>query len=216
MGALLAVVLVTSYLLAGPMPPAGTPPVALAAFLRAHSDTQEWSWFLACGPALLLGPWFAGGLAVTLWHGNPRAHPLTAAGFASALLAGALLAEAGIFWGLFVYLGTQITSPSLILVLAEARHFSEGAVCFPAAGAALAYSFASRGVLPAWRPLLAIGVLASGLQLANGIDDFAADGVTGALGPASFAALMLWILGVSASLAWSGSAASEPLSAAAA
>jgi hypothetical protein len=184
------------YALSGPMPQAGTPPAQLVALLHAHGSTQEWSWFFASGPALLFGPWFLGALAARLWAVNPPGRALTAAGFASGLLAGALLASASVLWGLFVYLGTQITSPSLVLVLAEARHFAEGSVSFPAAGAVGAFSLAARGSR-GWRSVAAVGVVAAGLQLANGIYDFVVDGVTGLLGPASFVALLAWIVTVS-------------------
>ena len=51
------------------MPVAGTPPGRLVAFLAANSSKQEWSWFLACGPALFFGPWFAAALvAMILVH----------------------------------------------------------------------------------------------------------------------------------------------------
>ena len=185
------------------MPQAGTPPAELVAFLNAHRSTQEWSWFFASGPALLFGPWFLGAVAVRLWEVNPSSRELTAAGFASGLLAGALLASGTVLWGLFVYLGTQISSPSLILVLAEARHFAEGSVCFPAAGAVCAFSLASRRS-PGWRAVALVGIVAACLQLANGIDDFVVDGVTGALGPASLVALLAWIVTMSLSSARAG------------
>ena len=179
------------------MPPAGTPPPQLIAFLNANSARQEWSWFLACGPALLIGPWFVGLLSAELWAANPARRHLVAAGFSASLITGSLLAAAGIAWGLFVYLGTQITAPSLILVLAETRHFAEGAICFPAAGAVIAYTLATRGQLPAWGSLAVLGSLAAGLQLANGVDDFVVDGVTGPVGPLALAALLSWVAAMS-------------------
>lgn len=200
LGLVLAALLGASYILGGSMPPAGTPPATLMLFLTAHSTTQEWSWFLACGPALLVGPWFTGVLTVHLWQRNPAHRYLIAAGFSTSLVTGSLLATAGVAWGLFVYLGTQITSPSLVLVLAESRHFAEGAVCFPAAGAVTAYSIASRAHLPAWRTVGWIGLLASSLLLSNGIDDFVVDGVTGPLGPASFFAFLAWLTVTSVAL----------------
>jgi len=200
-GILLAILLGSSYLLGGPMPPAGTPPAQLVSFLTANSATQEWSWFLGCGPTLLIGPWFLGVLAAHLWQANPRARHLTAAGFSTALIAGAMLGTAGVMWGLFVYLGTQVTNASLLLVLAEARHFAEGAVGFPVAGAIIAFSLASRRQLPGWRAVAALGAVAAGLQLANAVADFVVDGVTGPLGPASFAAVLAWLAAISAALA---------------
>ncbi|HET7421501.1 MAG TPA: hypothetical protein VFL27_14080 [Candidatus Dormibacteraeota bacterium] len=199
-GAILAALLCASYLLGGPMPRAGTPPAQLVPFLAANSSTQEWSWFLACGPVMVIGPWFAGVLTAHLWEVNPEERYLTAAGFSTALTAGALLAAAGIMWGLFVYLGTQITSPSLVLVLAESRHFAEGAVGFPAAGAVIGYSLAARGHLHGWRAVVALGCLAAALQLANGVDDFLFDGVTGLLGPAAFATFLAWLVAISMAL----------------
>lgn len=199
-GVLLAALLGASYILGGSMPPAGTPPVKLMVFITANSPTQEWSWFLACGPALLIGPWFAGVLTAHLWQRNPANRYLAAAGFSTSLVTGSLLAAAGIAWGLFVYLGSQITSPSLLLVLAESRHFAEGAASFPAAGAVIAYSIASWAHLPAWRTVASIGLVASVLQLANGIDDFVVDGVTGPLGPASFGAFQAWLAVISIAL----------------
>lgn len=133
--------------------------------------------------------------------GEPADRYLTVAGFATAMTAGALLATGGIAWGLFVYLGTQINSPSLLLVLAEARHFAEGSVGFPAAGAMLAFSWASRRHLPGWQAVLGLGAITAGLQLANGIDDFVVDGVTGALGPAAFSGLLAWLSVTSLALA---------------
>ena len=192
------------------MPPAGTPPQRLVAFLNANSATQEWSWFLACGPALLVGPWFVGALSARLWQGDPAQRHLVAAGFATALVTGSFLAAAGIAWGLFVYLGTQITAPSLILVLAESRHFAEGAICFPAAGALIAYTLAARGHLPGSTALAVLGTLAAGLQLANGIDDFVVDGVTGLIGPLSLFALLSWLVAISASLLWESWPAGVP------
>ena len=200
-GLLFAALLAAAYVLGGPMPPAGTPPDRLVAFVSAHSQTQEWSWFLTSGPALLTGPSFLGALASKLWESDPAARYLTAAAFANALVAGALLAAAGIAWGLLVYLATQITSPSLILVLAESRHFAEGAVSFPAAGAVIGFSLAARHSLRGWQLVALLGALAAGLQLANGLDDFVVDGVTGPIGPAAFCALLAWIAAASFSLA---------------
>lgn len=199
-GAIVAALLGASYILGGSMPPAGTPPATLMVFLTTHSATQEWSWFLACGPALLIGPWFAGVLTAHLWQCNPTSRYLTAAGLSTSLVTGSLLGAAGIAWGLFVYLGSQVTNPSLLLVLAESRHFAEGAACFPAAGAVIAYSLASWAHLPAWRTVASIGLVASSLQLANGIDDFVVDGVTGPLGPASFGAFLSWLAVISIAL----------------
>ena len=199
-GLALAALLGVSYELGGPMPRAGTPPAQLVAFLTAHSATQEWSWFLGCGVTLLVGPWFAGALTARLWQANPAQRHVVAAGFSSTLVAGALFAAAGIFWGLFVYLGTQVTNPSLLLLLAEARHFGEGSIGFPLAGTVIAYTLAARGQLRGWQGLAVLGVLAAGLQLANAVDDFVVDGVTGALGPASFAAFLAWLTATSLSL----------------
>ncbi|HEX6487841.1 MAG TPA: hypothetical protein VF137_03060 [Candidatus Dormibacteraeota bacterium] len=199
-GLALAALLAASYVLGGPMPRAGTPPTQLLVFLRAHSETQEWSWFLLCGPGLIAGPWFLGALSARLWAADQGRRELVAAGFGSGLIAGALLAAAGVTWGLFVYLGTQITNGSLLLLLAESRHFAEGSISFPAAGAVIAFTLAARGRLPAWRLIAVLGAAAAGLQLANGVYDFAADGVTGALGPASFAALLAWLIGTSLAL----------------
>ena len=182
------------------MPHAGTTPAELLVFIRANSDTQEWSWFLASGPGLLFGPWFLGVLTAHLWHANPEARYLTAAGFSTALTATALFATAATTWGLFVYLGTQITDPSLLLVLAESRHLAEGAIGFPIAGAVAAYSLASKAHLPGWRAVVILGALAAGLQLAAGIDDFVVDGVTGLLGPAAFVAFLAWLAATSLAL----------------
>jgi hypothetical protein len=196
----LAALLGSAYVLAGPMPQAGTAPADLLAFIHANSESLEWSWFLASGPALLIGPWFLGALTAHLWQANPEARHLTAAGFSTALTGAALFGAAGVTWGLFVYLGTQITNPSLLLVLAESRHFAEGAIGFPISGAVVAYSLAARGHLPAWRAVATLGMLAAGLQLANGIDDFVVDGVTGLLGPAAFGALLAWLTATSLAL----------------
>src|SRR5215467_8153828 len=106
-GIVLAAVLASAYVLGGPMPHAGSAPADLVAFINANSETQEWSWFLASGPALLIGPWFLGVVTAHLWDSNPEARLLTAAGFSTALTAAALFGAAGITWGLFVYLGTQ-------------------------------------------------------------------------------------------------------------
>jgi hypothetical protein len=171
------------------------------AFLNANSETQEWSWFLASGPALLIGPWFLGVLTAHLWHANPEARHLTAAGFSTALTVAALFGAGGVTWGLFVYLGTQVANPSLLLVLAESRHFAEGSIGFPIAGTVVAYSLAGKAHLPGWRAIATLGTLAAGLQLANGIDDFVVDGVTGLLGPASFGALLAWLAATSLALA---------------
>lgn len=189
----LTALLGAAYVLGGPMPRAGTAPADLLVFINANSETQEWSWFLASGPALLIGPWFLGVLTAHLWEANPETRHLTAAGFSTALTAVALFATASIAWGLFVYLGTQITNPSLLLVLAESRHFAEGAIGFPIAGTVVAYSLAARAHLPGWKAVATFGALATGLQLANGIDDFVVDGLTGWLGPAAFVTLLAWL-----------------------
>jgi hypothetical protein len=200
LGVVLAGLLGAGYALAGPMPPAGTTPADLLVFINAHSETQEWSWFVASGPALLIGPWFLGVLTAHLWHANPERRYLTAAGFSTALTVAALFGAAGISWGLFVYLGTQITNPSLLLVLAESRHFAEGSIDFPMAGTVLAFSLAARGHLPGWTAIATVGALAAGLQLANGVDDFVVDGVTGLLGPAAFAMFLGWLAAISLAL----------------
>lgn len=191
--------LLAAYLSGPPMPVAGTPAVSLVAYVNANSDGLERSWFLACGPDLFFASWFLGVVATTLWESRASRH-LIAAGLAGALLASALLVAAGVSWGLFVYLAPQLGSGPLVLTLAESRHFAEGAISFPAAGAAAALSMAVWGAGRGWRAVFAIGLVAAALELANGFDDFAADGVTGALGPLSFAALMLWIATLSVAL----------------
>jgi hypothetical protein len=196
----LAAMLGSAYFLGGPMPRAGTEAADLIAFINANSKTQEWSWFLASGPALLIGPWFLGVLTAHLWGANPEARPMIAAGFSTALTAAALFGAASVTWGLFVYLGTQVADPALLLVLAESRHFAEGSIGFPIAGTVIAFSLAGKAHLPAWRPIASLGVLAACLQLANGIDDFVGDGVTGLLGPVSFGALLAWLAATSLAL----------------
>src|SRR5215467_2860427 len=112
-GIVLAAVLASAYVLGGSMPRAGSTPADLVAFINANSETQEWSWFLASGPALLIGPWFLGVLTAHLWRVNPETRHLTAAGFSTALTSAAVFGAGGVTWGLFVYLGTQIANPSL-------------------------------------------------------------------------------------------------------
>ncbi|HET9781492.1 MAG TPA: hypothetical protein VFR33_06910 [Candidatus Dormibacteraeota bacterium] len=194
-----AVVLAAAYLMAPAMPVAGTPGPALVHFVSVNSDGLELSWFLASGPALFLGGCFVGVLAVDVWEmGAPRR--LIGAGISSAFLAAALLAGAGVSWGLFVYLAPQLNSYALVLVLAESRHFAEGAVSFPAAASAATLSLAARNFGRSWGAISWVGLTAAALQLGNGFDDFAADGVTGALGPLAFSVLMLWIAAFSAAL----------------
>jgi hypothetical protein len=191
-GLVFVALLVAAYLSAPPMPVAGTPAGTLVAYVSANSEALERSWFLACGPDLFFAGWFLGVVVTILWDaGTP--HHMLAAGFVSALLAGGLLTAAGVSWGLFVYLAPQLGSSPLVLVLAESRHFAEGAVSFPVAAAAAAFSLATWGSGRAWRVVSALGIAAAALELANGFDDFAADGVTDALGPISFGVLMLWI-----------------------
>jgi hypothetical protein len=191
-GLIFAVLLAASYLSAPAMPIAGTPAGLLVAYVSANSDGLERSWFLACGPALFFGGWFLGVAGSTLWEAGVPRH-LVSAGIASALLAGALLTAAGVTWGLFVYLAPQLGSDPLVLVLAESRHFAEGAVSFPVAAAAVALSLATWSSGRGWRAVSGLGFLAAGLQLASGFDDFVADGVTGPIGPLAFGLLMLWI-----------------------
>lgn len=167
--------------------------------MSVNSEGLERSWFLAAGPALLLGGWFLGVVAVTLWEAGASRH-LIAAGISSAFLAGALLTTAGVSWGLFVYLAPQLGSDPLVLVLAESRHFAEGAGSFPAGGAAAALSLATWSLGRSPRGISVLGLAAAALQLGNGFDDFAADGVTGVLGPLSFSALVLWIAAFSCGL----------------
>ncbi len=188
-----------AYLSAPPMPVAGTPPGALVRYVSLNSAGLERSWFLASGPALLLGGWFLGVLAVSVWEAGASRH-LVGAGVSSAILAGSLLTGAGVAWGLFVYLAPQLGPVPLVLVLAESRHFAEGAASFPAAGAAAALSLAVWSFGRGWRAVSTLGLAAAALQLANGIDDFASDGVTGTLGPLAFGALMLWIAALSFAL----------------
>jgi len=184
--------LTAAYVSAPQMPIAGTPAGSLVDYVNANSDGLERSWFLACGPALFFGGWFLGVMTVMLWEAAAPRH-LVAAGAACALLAGALLTCAGVSWGLFVYLAPQLGTDPLVLVLAESRHFAEGAVSFPVAAAGAAISLATWGFGRGWRAVSVLGLLAAALQLVNGFDDFAADGVTGALGPLSFFAVLLWI-----------------------
>jgi hypothetical protein len=191
-GFVFATLLAAAYFSAPAMPVAGTPAGLLVAYVKANSNGLERSWFLACGPDLLFGGWFLGVVAATLWEAGAPCH-MVAAGFASALLSGALLAGAGVTWGLFVYLAPQLGSDPLVLVLAESRHFAEGAISFPVAAAAAALSLATWNAGLGWRSVSALGLLAAALELANGFDDFAADGVTGALGPLSFGVLTFWI-----------------------
>jgi len=80
---------------------------------------------------------------------------------ATTFIAGALLAAAGVSWGLFVYLAPQLGSDPLVLILAESRHFAEGAVAFPAVAAAAALSLASWGSGRGWRALSALGLVAA-------------------------------------------------------
>jgi hypothetical protein len=195
----LAASLVLAYLTVPPMPVAGTPAPALVHYVSANSEGLERSWFLASGPALFLGGWFLGVVAVTVWEAGAPRH-LIGAGVGSALLAGALLAGAGVSWGLFVYLATQLGSAPLVLVLAESRHFAEGAVSFPAAAAAAALSLATWSFGRGWRVVSTIGFAAAAFQLGNGLADFAADGVTGILGPLGFIGLMMWIAALSFAL----------------
>ena len=198
-GLVFATLLAAAYFSAPAMPVAGTPAGLLIAYVNANSRGLETSWFLACGLDLFFGGWFLGVVAATLWEaGAPRY--LVAAGSASALLAGALLAGAGVTWGLFVYLAPQLGSDSLVLVLAESRHFAEGAISFPVAAAAAAFSMAAWNSGRGLRLISSVGLVAAALELANGFDDFAADGVTGALGPLSFAVFILWIAGLSLAL----------------
>ena len=198
-GLVFVTLLTAAYFSAPTMPVAGTPPRLLVEYVNANSNGLEASWFLACGPALFFGGWFLGVVAASLWEAGAPRH-IVAAGFTSALLAGALLAGAGISWGLFVYLAPQLGSDPLVLVLAESRHFAEGAISFPVAAAAAAVCLATWNSGRGWRLVSALGLLAAALQLANGFDDFAADGVTGALGPLSFMVLMFWIAGLSFAL----------------
>jgi hypothetical protein len=191
--------LTSAYFSAPAMPVAGTPPALLVAYVNANSNGLETSWFLACGPDLFFGCWFLGVVAVSLWDSGASRH-LVAAGSASALIAGALLAGAGVTWGLFVYLAPQLGSDPLVLVLAESRHFAEGAISFPVAAAAAALSLATWNSGRGWRLVSALGLLAAALELGNGFDDFAADGVTGAVGPLSLAVLLAWVAGLSFAL----------------
>lgn len=191
--------LAAAYLSAPAMPVAGTPPGLLVAYVNANSNGLETSWFLSCGPDLFFGGWFLGVVAAALWEAGPP-RQMVAAGIVSALLAGALLAGAGVTWGLFVYLAPQLGSDPLVLVLAESRHFAEGAISFPVAAAAAALSLAVWNSGRGWRLVSALGLVAAALELANGFDDFAADGVTGVLGPLSFAVVMLWVAGLSFAL----------------
>lgn len=199
-GILFAAALAGAYLSAPPMPQAGTPAPVLVHYVALNSEALERSWFLVSGPSLLLGAWLLGVASVALWEAG-ASHVLVAAGIFSSVLAGSLLATASVCWGLFVYLAPQLGSGPLVLVLAESRHFAEGSVSFPAAGAAAALSLAIWRFGPSWRALSALGVAAAALQLGNGIDDFLADGITGVLGPLSFGALMLWIAAFSCGLA---------------
>ena len=198
-GLIFVTLLVAAYFSAPAMPVAGTPASLLVAYVNANSNGLETSWFLACGPDLFFGGWFLGVVAATLWEAGAQRH-MVAAGSASAVLAGALLAGAGVTWGLFVYLAPQLNSDPLVLVLAESRHFAEGAISFPVAAAAAAFSIATWNSGRGWRLVAALGLLATALELANGFDDFAADGVTGALGPLSFVGLMFWIAALSFAL----------------
>ena len=182
------------------MPPAGTAPSELVRYVTANSDALELSWFLASGPALLLGGWFLGVVAVAAWDAGAQ-RQLLGAGISSAFLAGALLAGAGVAWGLFVYLAPQLGPVPLVLVLAESRHFAEGAVSFPAAATAAALSLAVWALGRAWKPVAILGLVAAGLVLGNGVDDFAADGVTGALGPIALGSFLLWTAAFSLKLA---------------
>ncbi len=198
-GLVFVALLVAAYLSAPPMPVAGTAPTTLVAYVNANADALERSWFLACGPDLFFAGWFLGVVGTALWE-EGASHCMVAAGFVSALLAGALLTGAGVTWGLFVYLAPQLGSPPLVLVLAESRHFAEGAVSFPVAAAAAAFSLATWSLGRGWRAISILGLIAAALELGNGFDDFAADGVTGAIGPLSFVVLMVWIATLSLAL----------------
>lgn len=208
-GMIFAAMLVAAYLTAPPMPVAGTPGSVLVRYVSDNSDGLELSWFLASGPALFLGGWFVGVVAVTVWDSGAPRH-LIGAGISSAFLAGALLTAAGVSWGLFVYLAPQLDSGSLVLVLAESRHFAEGAISFPAGAAAAALSLTAWSFGGGWRLVAALGFAAAALQLGNGLDDFAADGVTGAFGPLAFFALMVWIAAFSFGLTVSPRPESRP------
>lgn len=199
-GILFAAALAGAYLSAPPMPRAGTPAPVLVQYVTLNSEALERSWFLVSGPSLLLGAWLLGVAAAALWEAG-ASHVLLAAGVFSSLLAGSLLATAGVGWGLFVYLAPQLSSSPLVLVLAESRHFAEGSVSFPAAGAAAALSLAIWRLGAGWRALSIFGFAAAALQMGNGIDDFLADGITGMLGPLSFGSLMVWISAFSCALA---------------
>lgn len=211
-GVVFAALLAAAYLSAPAMPVAGTPARELVHYVSANSDRLELSWFLASGPALLFGGWFLGVVAVTVWEAGAPRH-LIGAGISSAFLAAALLTSAGVSWGLFVYLAPQLGSDPLVLVLAESRHFAEGAVSFPAAATAAALSLAASSFGRGWRAVSTLGLAAAALQLGNGVVDFVADGVTGVLGPVAFIALILWIAAFSFALTVSqGSLASRPAS----
>lgn len=183
--------------LAPRMPEAGASPVAIVAFVEANQRALEWSWFLGGEIVWLPGLMFCALLTGLFWH-EPATRWAALVGFVGAAVSASMTLAMSVPWGLLVYLAPQLAPSSLVLLLAETRHFGDAAVSIPLAAMLLGYGFATLRVGEArWVAAAAAGLVGALIECLHAGIDFALYGQTGMLVQLSLGAVFVWALIVS-------------------